>query len=101
LPIAIAVATALGMPAEPFVVCAAIGAVASFLTPIGHHANLLILGPGRYTFADFLRVGFPLTLLIGAITCWMEQSLWLEDPLIPEFVHAAWNQLLASLMPGT
>ena len=48
-------------------VCTAMGAVASFLTPIGHHGNLLILGPGRYRFSDFLRVGFPLTVSIGLI----------------------------------
>ena len=84
-PVAIAVAHALGLPAEPFVVCAAIGAVASFLTPIGHHGNLLILGPGRYTFGDFLRIGLPLTILIGALTCWMSQALWLGGPWLPHF----------------
>jgi di/tricarboxylate transporter len=92
-PIAIAIATALGLPAEPFVVCTAIGAVASFLTPIGHHGNLLILGPGRYTFSDFLRIGLPLTILIGALTCWMAQALWLGGPWIPEVILEAWRSL--------
>jgi di/tricarboxylate transporter len=82
-PIAVAIAGSLALPAEPFVVCTAVGAVASFLTPIGHHGNLLILGPGRYTFSDFLRVGFPLTLLIAALTCWLSQAIWLGGPLIP------------------
>jgi di/tricarboxylate transporter len=92
-PIAIAIATALGLPAEPFVVCTAIGAVASFLTPIGHHGNLLILGPGRYTFSDFLRIGLPLTILIGALTCWMAQALWLDGPWIPDVILEAWRSL--------
>ena len=59
-PIALALAVALGLPPEPFVVCTALGAVVAFLTPIGHHGNLLILNPGQYTFGDFLRVGVPL-----------------------------------------
>lgn len=82
-PISIVIASQLGLPAEPFVVCTAIGAVASFLTPIGHHGNLLILGPGRYRFSDFLRVGLPLTVLIGAITCWMARAMWLDGPWVP------------------
>jgi di/tricarboxylate transporter len=76
-PIAIAVALALGLPPAPFVVCTALGAVASFLTPIGHHGNLLILTPGQYTFGDFLRVGIPLTLLLGLLSAWLARALWL------------------------
>ena len=45
------------------VVCVTIGAVASFLTPIGHHGNLLILSPGGYRFSDFLKIGLPLTII--------------------------------------
>lgn len=82
-PIAIVLAGRLGLTPEPFVVCAAIGAVASFLTPIGHHGNLLILGPGQYRFGDFLRVGLPLTILIGAITSWMARAMWLGGPWLP------------------
>jgi di/tricarboxylate transporter len=82
-PIAIAIALGLGLPPAPFVVVTALGAVASFLTPIGHHGNLLILGPGRYTFGDFLRVGLPLTALIAAISCWMARAMWLDGPWLP------------------
>jgi di/tricarboxylate transporter len=82
-PVAFSVATALGLPPEPFVVCTALGAVASFLTPIGHHGNLLILNPGRYTFGDFLRIGVPLTVLISAVSAWMARWLWLDGPLLP------------------
>ena len=82
-PVAVSVAAALGLPLEPFVVCTALGAVASFLTPIGHHGNLLILNPGQYRFSDFLRVGVPLTILIGLTSAWLAQWLWLGGPLIP------------------
>ena len=51
-------------------------AVASFLTPIGHHGNLLIYGAADYQFSDFLRVGLPLTLLVGVVTAVLVQVLW-------------------------
>jgi di/tricarboxylate transporter len=79
-PIAIAVASALGLDPTPFVMCAALGAVASFLTPIGHHGNLLILNPGRYTFGDFIRVGLPLTLLLCFVSAWAARAMWLDGP---------------------
>lgn len=82
-PIALALAKGLGLPPTPFVVCTAVGAVASFLTPIGHHGNLLILNPGQYTFGDFLRVGAPLTLLIALATAWLSRWIWLGGPLLP------------------
>ena len=56
-PVAISLARTLDLPPTPFVVCTALGAVVAFLTPIGHHGNLLILGPGQYRFGDFLRIG--------------------------------------------
>jgi di/tricarboxylate transporter len=86
-PIAIALAQSLGLPPTPFVVCTALGAVVAFLTPIGHHGNLLILGPGQYRFGDFLRIGLPLTVLIGLVSAWMAQWLWLGGALWPGFGH--------------
>jgi len=82
-PIAVSLAHSLGLPATPFVVCTALGAVVAFLTPIGHHGNLLILGPGQYRFGDFLRVGLPLTVLIALVSAWMARWLWLGGALLP------------------
>jgi di/tricarboxylate transporter len=75
-PVAIALARGLGMPPEPYVVAVAMASVASFFTPIGHHGNLLIYGPGNYQFSDFLRVGIPLTLLVAVIVMFMAPMLW-------------------------
>jgi len=75
-PIAIALARGLNLPPEPFAVTVAMAAVTSFFTPIGHHGNLLIYGPGHYKFSDFLRVGIPLTLLIAVIVSIMAPMLW-------------------------
>ncbi len=84
-PIAVSLAQSLGLPPTPFVVCTALGAVVAFLTPIGHHGNLLILGPGQYRFADFLRVGLPLTAVIAIVSAWMARWLWLGGALLPTF----------------
>jgi len=82
-PISFALAAALGLPPQPFLVCTALGAVAAFLTPIGHHGNLLILNPGQYTFSDFLRIGIPLTMLISIVSAWMSHWMWLDGALWP------------------
>jgi di/tricarboxylate transporter len=86
-PVSISLAAALGLPPEPLLVCTALGAVASFLVPIGHHGNLLILNPGQYTFGDFVRVGAPLTVLIGLTSAWMATALWLDGPTVPTLRH--------------
>ena len=82
-PIALAMAQGMGLAPEPFVVCTALGAVAAFLTPLGHHGNLLIFNAGQYRFGDFLRVGIPLTVGISLISVWMARWLWLGGPLLP------------------
>lgn len=84
-PVAIALAELLKLPPAPFVVCTAMGAVVAFLTPIGHHGNLLILRPGQYRFIDFLRVGLPLTVVIGLVCAWLSRWLWLGGPLWPHW----------------
>ena len=75
-PVAIALAQALGHAPEPYVVTVAMASVAAFLTPIGHHGNLLIYGPGGYRFADFVRVGTPLTALVAIIVVFLSRVLW-------------------------
>jgi di/tricarboxylate transporter len=66
-PVAIALAAALGRAPDAFVVTVAMAAVVAFLTPIGHHGNLLVYGPGGYRFADFVRVGAPLTVVAALV----------------------------------
>jgi di/tricarboxylate transporter len=66
-PVAAALATGLGQPPEPYVVTVAMASVVAFLTPIGHHGNLLVYGPGGYRFIDFVRVGTPLTLVCAIL----------------------------------
>jgi Di- and tricarboxylate transporters len=75
-PIAIALARGLDLAPEPFVVTVAMAAVTSFFTPIGHHGNLLIYGPGHYQFGDFVKVGVPLTLIVAVIVSFMAPIIW-------------------------
>jgi di/tricarboxylate transporter len=75
-PVAVALADALGQAPEPYVVTVAMAAVVAFLTPIGHHGNLLIYGPGGYRFGDFVRVGAPLTLICALIVALLAPVLW-------------------------
>jgi di/tricarboxylate transporter len=75
-PVAAALAAGLGHPPEPYVVTVAMAAVASFLSPIGHHGNLLIYGPGGYRFADFVRVGAPLTVIVAVVVVAVAPLLW-------------------------
>jgi di/tricarboxylate transporter len=66
----------LHMSAFAMVFSVAMGAVVAFLTPIGHHGNLLVYEPGHYRFVDFVRVGTPLTLLLGIAVAWLAPLLW-------------------------
>ncbi len=67
-PIAVASAEQLGLDPRPFAVAIAIAASNSFLTPIGYQTNIMVYGPGGYRFTDYLRAGFPLTLVTVAAT---------------------------------
>jgi len=75
-PIAIAAADGIGAQPQPFVMAVAIAASTSFLTPIGHQANLLVYGVGNYRFGDFVRVGGPLSALIVLTCLWVVPMVW-------------------------
>ncbi|MBL4752276.1 MAG: SLC13 family permease [Flavobacteriales bacterium] len=62
-PISVTIANTMGYDVQPFILVVCYGAAASFITPIGYQTNLMVYGPGGYTFKDFFRIGLPLTLL--------------------------------------
>ncbi len=66
-PIAMSMAEQLQLPYTPFFVAIAFAASGDFITPIGYQTNLMIYGPGGYSFRDFARVGVPLTIIYTAI----------------------------------
>ncbi|PKP83362.1 MAG: SLC13 family permease [Alphaproteobacteria bacterium HGW-Alphaproteobacteria-18] len=62
-PIALTVADALGVSPYPFAMTVALAASAAFMTPVSSPVNTLVVGPGKYTFMDFIRVGTPFALV--------------------------------------
>jgi di/tricarboxylate transporter len=63
-PIAARFAMDLGLSPDAFLMAVAVGAACDFLTPIGHQCNTLVMGPGRYRFSDYWRLGLPLSILV-------------------------------------
>jgi len=75
-PIALEAAETMGASPEPFVITVMIAASASFATPIGYQTNLMVLNVGGYRFGDFVRVGLPLTVLVGVVTVAVVPLVW-------------------------
>jgi di/tricarboxylate transporter len=67
-PIAMSLSHFTGVPSTPFFIAIAFAASGDFITPIGYQTNLMVYGPGGYSFKDFFKVGLPLTM-IYMITC--------------------------------
>jgi di/tricarboxylate transporter len=67
-PIALILAGNLGVSFMPFAVTLMVGASCSFISPMGYQTNLMVYGPGKYGFIDYVRMGVPLTVLVGVIT---------------------------------
>lgn len=74
-PIVAALIESSGLPSKPIFLGLAYGASAAFLTPVSYQTNLMIYGPGGYTSKDFLKVGFPLTIIYSFVSILM--ILWL------------------------
>ncbi len=70
-PVAVSTATQLGMSPYPFAMTVALAASAAFMTPVSSPVNTLVLGPGQYRFADFVKVGVPFTILVMLVTVLM------------------------------
>jgi len=79
IPIAISVALAGpdgGYETRPFIIAVALAASLSFATPIGYQTNLMVMGPGGYRPADYLRVGLPLTALLVIVAVVLIPLAW-------------------------
>ena len=66
-PISLSSANQAGVDPRPFLIAVAIGASASFATPLGYQTNLMVYGPGGYKFKDFMKIGVPMNIFIGVI----------------------------------
>ena len=72
-PIVITLSGALGVDPRAFVVAVMFGASASFATPIGYQTNTLVYGAANYRFADFLKIGLPMNIVVGLAACFAIQ----------------------------
>jgi|LSQX01.2.fsa_nt_gb di/tricarboxylate transporter len=75
-PIALRVAALLGASHDPFLMAVCVGASISYITPIGHQSNTLIMGPGGFKFADYWRLGLPLSILSIAVGTPLILMVW-------------------------
>jgi di/tricarboxylate transporter len=75
-PIAVTSASQMGINPMALLTAVTLGASCSFATPIGYQTNLMVYGPGGYRFRDFLRVGLPLQLILGALAIWLIPWFW-------------------------
>lgn len=75
-PIALSTAADLGVSPYPLMMTVAVSASAAFLSPVGHSANILVMGPGGYRFSDYFKVGLPLTFLTMIIVLIVVPLVW-------------------------
>ena len=75
-PIAIKTALMLNVSPDPFLMTVAIASSCTFLTPIGHQSNTLVMGPGGYKFGDYWRMGLLLGIIIVLIAIPMICIVW-------------------------
>lgn len=76
-PIALEIAIGMNLSPDPLLMSVAVGASCSFLTPIGHQSNTLIMGPGGYKFGDYWKMGLPLEIIIVAVATPLIMFFWL------------------------
>ncbi len=75
-PIALAVATRLGVQPYAFLMAVAIAASMAFATPVASPVNTLVMSAGSYRFSDYVRVGIPLILLMLTVALLILPLLW-------------------------
>lgn len=75
-PIALDTAGNLGISPYSLMMTVAMSSSASFLSPVAHPANVLVMGPGGYRFSDYLKVGTPLTLVVLTVVVLVLPLFW-------------------------
>ena len=68
-PLAFGLADQIGIDVRALLFAIMFGASASFATPIGYQTNTLVYGAGNYTFLDFVKIGLPMNVIVGVVTC--------------------------------
>ena len=79
--VALGLARTLGVDPDPFLMAVAVAASSTFLTPIGHQSNLIVMGPGGYRFSDYWRVGLLLDGIVLTISWFAIPHFWPLNPV--------------------
>jgi di/tricarboxylate transporter len=75
-PIALAIAGTLQVNFMPFVIILMLGTSYAFINPTGYQTNLMVMEPGGYKFGDFVKVGLPLTVLVGILAIFLAPLIY-------------------------
>jgi di/tricarboxylate transporter len=75
-PLAVESAATLGVAPRPFVMAITLAASFAFASPIGYQTHMMVYGPGGYRFADFVKVGLPLNLLLWGLATLLIPLVW-------------------------
>jgi di/tricarboxylate transporter len=75
LPVAISTAQRLGLDARSFAVLVTLSASLSFVTPF-EPSCLIVYGPGKYRFRDFVKAGIPLTMVVVVLLLLLLPMFW-------------------------
>ena len=75
-PIALKTSADLGMAPQAIMMAIAMASSASFVTPVSHPANVLVMGPGGYRFLDYVKIGLPLTLVVFVVLMLTVPVFW-------------------------
>ncbi len=75
LPVALPTALHLGIEPRVMAVVVTLSASLSFVAPL-EPASLLVYGPGKYRFRDFVKTGLPLSLMTLLLLVWLVPLLW-------------------------
>ncbi|PCM45671.1 SLC13 family permease [Marinobacter sp. ANT_B65] len=75
-PIALSLAERLDVSVLPFAVAVMFAASASFITPLGYQTNLMVYGPGRYRGTDYIKIGLPMSLIVGGVAILLIPLIW-------------------------
>lgn len=76
LPIALAASEMMNVNSRPLIIALIMGTAGSFATPFGYQTNMMVYGPGGYRSSDYLRLGIPLSIIVGITTVAIAPWVW-------------------------
>jgi di/tricarboxylate transporter len=76
IPISVVAAIEMGLSPQPVLMCVAVAAAASFLTPVATPTNLMVMEPGGYRFGDYWKFGLPMMVWFMVVAVGLVPFIW-------------------------